>query len=166
MEINPHLVYFSLGSNLGERLDNLINAIKEIKHEIGEVTKVSNVYESLSWGYESKNKYLNCCIEVFTILTPFQLLKVSQEIEKKMGRVKTIEYSDRVVDIDILRYDDLTIQDEKLTIPHPYMLVREFVFVPLGEIITDKYKDEIALEVSYLQPQDIKVFQKINLALI
>lgn len=163
MEIMSHLVYFSLGSNLGERLDNLINAIKEIKSEIGEVTQVSTVYESLSWGYQSKNNYLNCCIEVFTSLTPSQLLTVSQEIEKKMGRIKTEAYSDRIVDIDILRYDDMVIQDKRLTIPHPYMHERAFVFVPLLEIITTKYRDEIELIIDKEQAHKIEVFHKIDL---
>ena len=166
MEIKEHLVYFSLGSNLGERLDNLINAIKEIKSEIGDVTKLSTIYESSSWGYQSENSYLNCCIEVFTSLTPLQLLKVSQEIEKKMGRIKTEAYSDRIVDIDILRYDDLVVQDKILTIPHPYMHKRAFVFVPLLEIIADKYRGEIELIVDKEQVQDIEVFHKIDLATI
>lgn len=163
MEIKAHLVYFSLGSNLGDRLDNLINAIKEIKSAIGEVTQVSSVYESPSWGYQSENNYLNCCIEVFTSLTPFQLLNVSQEIEKKMGRIKTEAYSDRIVDIDILRYDDMVIQDKILTIPHPHMHERAFVFVPLLEIIATKYRDEIEMNINKKQVQKIKVFHKIDL---
>lgn len=163
MEIKAHLVYFSLGSNLGDRLDNLINAIKEIKSAIGEVTQVSSVYESPSWGYQSENNYLNCCIEVFTSLTPFQLLNVSQEIEKKMGRIKTEAYSDRIVDIDILRYDDMVIQDKILTIPHPHMHERAFVFVPLLEIIATKFRDEIEMNINKKQVQKIKVFHKIDL---
>lgn len=133
-----HIVYLSLGSNLGEKEVVLRNAISSIKEKVGDVLRQSSFYQTEPWGFDSTNQFLNACICVSTNLTPIQLLETTQGIEKALGRdKKSIDghYSDRVIDIDILLYDDLQLQTPELTIPHPLMKQRDFVMVPLKEIL-------------------------------
>lgn len=151
MEIKQHLVYLSLGSNLGDRLNYLIQAMRLIKQNKCELTKISSIYETPSWGYLSSNRYLNCCVEIKTNHSPFELLEVLKNIERQLGREVKGVYSDRNVDIDILRYDDISINELDLIIPHPHMYQRAFVLIPLLDII-DK--------------RDIKFYKKIDNALL
>jgi len=132
-------VYLSIGTNLGDKDQNIINAIAEIGSKIGVVRKVSTFYTSEAWGYTSEHKYLNAAILVLTELSPLQILAKTQQIEIMLGREKktTKEYSDRIIDIDILLFDELEIDTEKLKIPHPKMLERDFVMIPLREIAPD-----------------------------
>lgn len=133
-----HIVYLSLGSNLGEKEVVLRNAISSIKEKVGDVLRQSSFYQTEPWGFDSTNQFLNACICVSTNLTPTQLLETTQGVEKALGRdKKSIDghYSDRVIDIDILLYDDLQLQTPELTIPHPLMKQRDFVMVPLKEIL-------------------------------
>lgn len=168
MEIEVKTVYLSLGSNLNNRIENLESAISTIQSQIGIVTKVSAAYESESWGYESTNSYLNCCIEVKTKLTPSKLLECSQKIEKDMGRIKTKSYTDRIIDIDILYFDNLQIQQDNLTIPHPHISQRAFVLVPLNEIIPNLLDNKHFLTINQLLHnlesfQSIKLHQHLNI---
>ena len=128
--------YLSLGSNLGNKKTNLEKAISLISTKVGKIIFVSSFYQSASWGFESENDFLNAVILIETQFSPFELLKKTQEIEKKMGRkTKTAEkYSDRIIDIDILFYDDLIIDTPELKIPHPLWQERDFVRIPLLEI--------------------------------
>ena len=133
-----HKVYLSLGTNLGNRKRNIREAIEKIEELIGVVLRQSALYETKPWGFSSPNDFINSCILVDTILAPRQLMEKLQEIEKEMGRtLKSIngEYHDRIIDIDILMYDDLKINEPDLVIPHPLMEEREFVMVPLKEIL-------------------------------
>lgn len=129
--------YLSLGSNLGDRTKNLRTAIKEIESRIGTIVDQSDFIETEPWGYESKNKYLNGVIKIETCLHPMDLLLATQSIEKDMGRTtKTVnEYHDRIIDIDILTYEDLNINTLELVLPHPRMYQRDFVMIPLNQII-------------------------------
>ncbi len=129
--------YLSLGTNLGDRRKNLLDAINMIGERVGEVIRQSSFLETEPWGFSSDNRFLNACIAVDTALSPRDLLRTTQEIERQMGRsVKTSagEYHDRLIDIDILLYGDITIDEPDLKIPHPLMRQRDFVMVPLGEI--------------------------------
>jgi len=133
-------VYLSIGTNLGNREENLINALDVIRQEVGEILAVSSVYENDAVGFEG-NSFLNQVIKVETKLSPENLLQKTQEIEIKLGRVqKTIHnngkpyYNNRIIDVDILLYDDLEINTETLTIPHSKMYEREFVMVLLKEV--------------------------------
>jgi 2-amino-4-hydroxy-6-hydroxymethyldihydropteridine diphosphokinase len=131
------LVYFGLGTNLGDKERNLCLAIDKIRERIGKVTSQSAFYASEPWGFESANSFLNAVICAETSISPIQLMKKTQEIEKEIGRnKKSVDglYSDRVIDIDILLYDDLILSTENLTIPHPLMTERLFVMKPLCEI--------------------------------
>ena len=129
------LTYLSLGSNKGDKLKTLQNAIHDIAENIGAVQKISSVYKTSSWGYEGEDFY-NICIGVSTYLQPENLLKKLLGIENKYGRQrkKTNGYSDRKIDIDILLFDNEIIFSKEVTIPHPRMLERKFVLVPLVEI--------------------------------
>ena len=130
-------VYLSLGTNLGNRKRNICEAIEKIGELVGVVVRQSALYETKPWGFSSPNDFINACVLVETALAPRQLLEALQEIEKEMGRtLKSVngEYHDRIIDIDILMYDDLKVSEPDLVIPHPLMEEREFVMVPLKEI--------------------------------
>ena len=134
-------VYLSLGTNLGDKEQNLLSAIKEIERRIGPVRAQSAFLSTEPWGFESKNTFLNAAVCVETELSPHALLRVTQQIERDMGRTqKSVDgkYHDRIIDIDILLYDDLHINTPKLTIPHPHMYKRDFVLIPLREILPQK----------------------------
>ncbi len=131
-------VFLGLGSNIGERYKNLTNAIQTINNRIGPVADQSDFIETEPWGYESKNLYINAVIRVDTDLSPIDLLHKTQEIEREMGRLsKTVggEYHDRVVDIDILLYGELKMKTDELIIPHPRMKERDFVMIPLQQLM-------------------------------
>ena len=127
--------YLSLGTNLGKRLDNLQNAVNLIAHNVGRVSKVSSVYKTKSWGFKSDD-FFNICIEVSTNLNPENLLDRVLQIEKELGRIReaTDVYKARIIDIDVLLFDDDIIFYNNLKVPHPRMLERKFVLVPLTEI--------------------------------
>ena len=136
--MTKHQVFLGLGSNLGDRQANIQRAIDLISERVGEVIQRSSLIESEPWGFESENKFLNGVILCETTLTPRQLLRKTQKIERDLGRQKKTSkshiYSDRPIDIDILLYDDLTVDKPDLKIPHPLMQERDFVMIPLKEI--------------------------------
>ncbi len=130
-------VYLSLGTNLGDKEKNLDTAIALIDERIGIVVLKSSYYLTEPWKMKTKNKFLNAALCIQTDLSPLSLLFSLQKIEKDMGRVKTLKknsYEDRLIDIDILIYDNVKIQTYELTIPHPLMWERPFVLKPLAEI--------------------------------
>ena len=129
--------YLGIGTNLGDRAENLTRAVALISEQVGTVLACSSFMETAPWGFTSDNYFLNAVLAVDTAFSPHELLRVTQSIERELGRLhKTVDgnYSDRIIDIDILLYEDLTIVSEELTIPHPYMLIRDFVYLPLEEI--------------------------------
>ena len=142
-------VYLGLGSNLGDREENMRKAIQLIGEKVGKVTKQSSFIETDPWGYESANRFLNSVILCETSKKPREVLLLTQQIERDLGRktkrhfkkndvgstsVETESYSDRPIDIDILLYDDLTVDEPDLQIPHPLMQERDFVMIPLKEL--------------------------------
>ena len=136
-----HQVYLSLGTYLGDKEANMKAAIEEIKKRVGEVTSLSAFHASEPWGFQSENSYLNAVCCVHTEFNPMEVLHTTQEIERLLGRLKKTVggiYSDRMIDIDILLYDDLHIQTPELIIPHPLMWERDFVMIPLREIAPNK----------------------------
>lgn len=136
-----HKVYLGLGSNIGNRKRNMREAVEYMESLIGTVTRQSALYETEPWGFDSPNLFINMCVCVETPLAPRQLLEATQDIEKRMGRVgksQSNEYQDRIIDIDILLYDDLVVDEPDLKIPHPLMNEREFVLNPLNEILKKK----------------------------
>ncbi len=132
-----HQVYLGLGSNLGDKEWNLSEAIRLIGEKVGEVLRQSSFIETEPWGFESENRFLNAVILCQTTKTPREVLEITQQIERDMGRRQksvSIGYADRPIDIDILLYDNLTIDEPDLKIPHPLMHERDFVMRPLEEI--------------------------------
>ena len=139
--MDKHAVFLGLGTNLGEKETNILNALEEIKRRIGEITSLSSFYASEPVGFESENLFLNavCCVQ--TQLSPYEVLSATQDIERNLGRTqKSInrQYHDRTMDIDILLYDNLCMNTPELTIPHPFMKDRDFVMIPLKEILDFK----------------------------
>ena len=140
--MTKHQVYLGLGSNLGNREAVLLQAIKLIDERVGQVLRRSSFIETEPWGFESDNKFLNAAVCCETELSPRQVLQTTQQIERDLGkckchatnRQKAINYQDRPIDIDILLYDDLIVDEPDLKIPHPLMHQREFVMRPLNEI--------------------------------
>lgn len=127
--------YLSLGSNQGDRKDNLTKALEHMNSiSASKINKVSSCYETEPWGGVTQDSFLNLVIEVETELDPVELLHECQKIELKLGRKRDIHWGPRTIDIDILLYGDIRFQSEELIIPHPYLEQREFVLAPLREI--------------------------------
>ena len=129
------MILLGLGTNQGDCLEQLKQAIAEL-NKIGDVYLCSSVWVSKSWGYESENLFLNQVVAISTLLSPHELMQATQEIEQRMGRLYKSNngYQDRMIDIDILAYDDIIIKADELVIPHPLMCDRKFVLLPLVEI--------------------------------
>lgn len=137
---DSHQVYLGLGSNLGDRRQNIEQAIVLIGERVGTVVRQSSLIETEPWGFESDNRFLNGVVCCMTQLSPRQVLRATQQIERILGRrhktpPNACHYSDRPIDIDILLYDQLTVQEPDLQIPHPLMQQRDFVMIPLREIM-------------------------------
>lgn len=130
-------VYFSIGSNKGNRSGLINEAIDKIDIIIGKVVLKSSIYETKSWGFNSNNFY-NICILLESTLTPELILNKILTIEKDMGRFKTTDqYSDRCIDIDILFFDNMIVNSKSLEIPHPRIQLRKFVLIPMLELTPD-----------------------------
>lgn len=137
-------LYLSLGTNLGDRHKNLSCALELIGREVGTVVSASDIIETEPWGFESSNRFLNMAAKVQTSLQPLEVLHATQEIERSLGRTRKSvdgEYHDRLIDIDILLYDNLVMETPELTIPHPLMYQRQFVMEPLAQIAPELVKD-------------------------
>jgi len=130
-----HKVYLGIGSNQGDRLAQITRAIELIGERVGKVVRQSSLIETKPWGFTSGNQFLNGAILVESDLKPREILEITKQIERELGRVyKGMAYRDRTIDIDILLYDDYNIDTPDLQIPHPLMFQREFVMIPLREI--------------------------------
>ena len=135
--VQTNKAYLSLGSNLGDRHEYLRRAIELLSEKAGQVMKVSGNYETQPDGFISENDFVNIALCLETKLEPLQLLDICEEIEKTIGREKksvNLNYSDRVIDIDILYFNNMQLATERLTLPHPRMHKRLFVLAPLAEI--------------------------------
>lgn len=130
-----HTAYLSIGSNMGDKEKYLNSAVNKLKETEGiKVTAVSTFIETEPWGNVEQDNFLNGCLEIKTLLSPEELLKRINIIENEEGRVRTIHWGPRTLDIDILLYDDIRMYTEKLKIPHPELSNRMFVLEPLCEI--------------------------------
>ncbi len=132
-----HTVYLGLGSNLGNKEQHIREAVRKIQALVGAVVRQSTLYVTEPWGFQSSNLFVNAVVCCETEHTPREVLQLTQQIEREMGRRKKSvnrQYKDRIIDIDILLYDDLTVDEPDLKIPHPLMHEREFVMKPLEEI--------------------------------
>ena len=141
MNVRQNIVFLSLGSNRGDRMEALRKAERLIAERIGTVTGRSPVVESRPWGFTDETLFLNNVLEVFTSLSPHEILQIAGEIEKEMGRERKVPeydesgkrvYSSRIMDIDILFYNDVILESKELTLPHPAMAIRRFVLAPFS----------------------------------
>ena len=148
--MNAKQVFISLGSNLGDKLQFLKNAIEQISIRLGKVVKESKVYEAAAWGHTKQPDFYNQVIEIETELSPLQLLQGCLEIEKSLGRERSILWGERTIDLDILLFDGRSVQLENLRIPHPYLHLRNFVLVPLCEIAADLIHPTMELSIRQL----------------
>ena len=133
-------VYLGLGTNLGDKEVQLRTAVNEIEKRIGRIMILSAFYTTIPWGFTSEHTFLNAACAVETSLNPYELLSVTQDIEKNLGRKhKSVDhhYADRLIDIDILFFDQIIIHEPDLQIPHPLLTKRDFVLKPLVEIAPD-----------------------------
>jgi len=131
-----NVVFLGLGSNLGDRGENIKKAIEHLKDKI-RIEKVSSIIETEPYGFVDQPKFLNCVLKGTTVLSPLELLEFVLDIENKMGRKRLFKWGPRNIDIDILFYDDCVIDTENLKIPHPELHKRLFVLEPLCEIEKD-----------------------------
>ncbi|CAH0996699.1 Bifunctional folate synthesis protein [Emticicia aquatica] len=144
-----HKIFLGLGSNLGNREGNLLMAQRLIKEKVGQIVLKSSIYETAAWGIVEQNSFLNQVIEVETSFSPNAVLHLILNIEKDMGRVRQVKWGERIIDIDILYYENEVISMENLSIPHPFIQERQFVLVPLCEIAANFIHPK--LEVSNLE---------------
>ena len=132
------VTYIGIGSNLGNREENCQKAIALLIEKNIKITKRSSLYETEPWGVKEQPRFINMALEIETNLEPGILLKTIKEIENSMGRLEGMRWGPRIIDLDILLYDDLILKTHDLEIPHPGIKDREFVLKPLSEIAPDK----------------------------
>ena len=129
--------YLGLGANLGNKRKQLITALTLLAERAGDILAHSGFYETTPWGFQSAQSFLNVAVRMETFLSPFELLAMTQQIERELGRTakSTVgQYADRLIDIDLLLYDDVVLQTPELVLPHPLLHKRLFVLQPLNEI--------------------------------
>ncbi|MCL5022306.1 MAG: 2-amino-4-hydroxy-6-hydroxymethyldihydropteridine diphosphokinase [Nitrospirae bacterium] len=132
------VVHIGIGSNLGDREKNCLAALRLLFENGIVIAKHSSLYETEPWGEKNQPNFMNMVVEAGTELQPLRLLETLKEIEQKIGRKETYRWGPRVIDLDILFYDDLVLDTPGLRIPHPLLQEREFVLRPLAEIAPDK----------------------------
>lgn len=130
-------VHLGLGSNVGDRMGTIVRAVERLA-SIGEVTAVSSIYETAPFGVTDQPAFLNCCVALETRLAPAELLEQTRTIERELGRVAGPRWGPRTADIDVLLYGGRRVRTRELVVPHPGLLARAFVLVPLAEIAADR----------------------------
>lgn len=160
--------YLALGSNLGDRFENLKQAIRALVNEKDiSVVNISSIYETEPVGYVDQDPFLNMVIQVETGLSPIELLKLSLKIENDLGRIREIKWGPRTLDLDILMYNQENIETEELIVPHPRMHQRAFVLIPLLEINhhihVPKIEKPLKLWVEKLPDKEgVRIWKRIN----
>ncbi len=157
-----HTIFLSMGSNLGDRLTNLQDAIRSLPPNI-QLLSQSQIYETEPWGYTEQPAFLNLVIKANTELPPKNVLTFIKDIEVALGRKATFRFGPRLIDLDILLYDDLVLNSPGLTIPHPRLTERGFVLIPLAELAPDLIhpvtRKTIQQLLSTIDTTGVKVFQ-------
>ena len=131
-------LYLSLGANIGQREQTIQSALSLLSQQLGPMLRVSDYYYSEPWGFDSENAFCNCCACFDTELEPHEILRITQQVERELGRNhKSVQriYHDRTIDIDIILYGSVELNTPELTIPHPLYREREFVMIPLREVL-------------------------------
>lgn len=157
-----HVVYIGIGSNMGDREENILSAIEKIGMVMGTstiVTKVSNVYETKPVGYSDQGDFLNCVVEIKTQLKPEELLVELLNIEEELKRKRTVKWGPRTIDLDVLLFDDEILSNENLVVPHPRMHERLFVLEPLCDLAPYKLHPILRTRIIDLKESLIKTEQ-------
>ena len=128
--------YLSIGSNLGGRAENCIIAVARLAHEV-QILNVSDIYVTEPWGKTDQPEFMNAAVEIETQLAPHDLLETCKRVEEMMGREPGERWGPRIIDLDVLLYEDLIVEDKDLILPHPHMHERRFVLQPLADIAPD-----------------------------
>lgn len=161
-------VYILIGGNLGNREKVFSEAKELIRLEIGEIIKTSSIYETQPWGFNSEESFLNQVIVVETFKSAIQTLKLLLDIEKRMGRLRSLDnYESRPLDLDILFYNNSIIDNQQLQVPHPRLHQRMFTLIPLNEIDATKVHPQLNETISSLinkctDPLLVKIFKPAN----
>jgi 2-amino-4-hydroxy-6-hydroxymethyldihydropteridine diphosphokinase len=143
-----HTVYLSLGTNLGNKKKNLVRIAKRLSEAGMEVIRSSGIYRSPAWGYRSENDYYNQCLACTSDQAPEVLMEQILSLEKAMGRKRGGEgYADRIIDVDMLFYDDLVMDRTGLTLPHPRIQERLFVLLPMNELAPDLVHPRLGMRI-------------------
>ncbi|WP_285057348.1 2-amino-4-hydroxy-6-hydroxymethyldihydropteridine diphosphokinase [Pedobacter ginsengisoli] len=161
MELDNKKVYLLLGSNLGDRMQLINAAIGKIRDRIGVIFSRSSLYETAAWGKQDQPSFLNVALGVSTTLSPLEVLEKALVIEEELGRVRHEKWGSRLIDIDVILYGDLIVNEPRvLQVPHPQMQHRRFVLEPLAEIVPDYLHPVLKKTVSELLqslPDDLTV---------
>lgn len=150
LKLNMNQIYVLLGANIGDRTENLRKATNYLSEEIGVITKSSRIYETAAWGKTDEPNFLNQALEINTKLTALALIDTILIIEERMGRTRTFKNASRVIDIDILFYNNNILASNKLKVPHPEIPNRKFALVPLNEIAPGLIHPELKITVEKL----------------
>ncbi|MCX8031511.1 MAG: 2-amino-4-hydroxy-6-hydroxymethyldihydropteridine diphosphokinase [Thermodesulfovibrionales bacterium] len=147
------IVHIAIGSNIGEKFSNCRKALQLMMENGIKITKTSSFYETEPWGVKDQPNFINLAIEAETTLSPEELLLILKKIEDQLGRVETFKWGPRVIDLDILFYEDMVIEANHLKIPHPYLHKRDFVLLPLSEIAPEKVHPLLKKTISQLKEE-------------
>ncbi len=145
-----HNVYLLTGSNVGDSLALLNTAIKHINTQVGNVTLQSSIYKTAPWGNVNQQHFYNQVLLVQTTLSAHQVLQTILQIELDMGRVRELKWAPRTIDIDILFYDNLVMDEDDLTVPHPLLHLRKFTLQPMAELAANLVHPKLHATISQL----------------